>query len=157
MYSVTGRIGKIKQPWGGYLKRRDFNTIQLDDQIKLHEEENIYPALIGLAVDYLTRFMMGTPVEKAFEISCLGAEIAKEKKNAMSLLGKIKGLDKKSVSAACKVVGYDVCFRAGMGGFKPVSEINPDDATIENIITMVKRGITFSVALKFIKKVINNL
>ena len=35
-------------------------------------------------------------------------------KNATSLLADIKGLDKKSITNACKLVGYDVCFRAGV-------------------------------------------
>ena len=64
-------------------------------------------------------------------------------KNATSLLADIKGLDKKSITNACKLVGYDVCFRAGIIGYKPVEEINPDKDTIENIVTMINRSLSF--------------
>lgn len=143
MYSVTGRIAKIKQPYGGYIKRTDFDVIQLYDHHVLHEVENLHPALVGLIVDYMTRFIMGTPVEEAFKISCIGAHIAKEDEKARELSKSITGLNKESVSAACKLAGYDVCFRAGMSGYKPVSEINPDNNTLENIIVMVNRGVDF--------------
>lgn len=41
------------------------------------------------------------------------------------------------------MVGYDVCFRAGIIGYKPVEEINPDKDTIENIVTMINRSLSF--------------
>ena len=64
-------------------------------------------------------------------------------KNAEKLLKGVKGLDDKSVSNACKLVGYDVCFRASIMGYRPVEEINPDSDTIENIVIMVNRGLKF--------------
>lgn len=59
MYSVTQRISKIKQPRGGYIKRKDFTCITLEDGIELNSQENIHPSLIGLVIDYMTRFCMG--------------------------------------------------------------------------------------------------
>lgn len=155
MYSVTKRISMIKQPYGGYLNKKQFEVSSIDDGKVLNGTENIHASLVGLAVDYLTRFMMGTPVMEAFRISLQGAfcldlflDKATDKKglaqnNAKKLLKGVKGLDNKSVSNACKLVGYDVCFRAGVIGYKPVEEINPDVNTIENIITMVNRSLTF--------------
>ena len=35
----------------------------------LSTEENIHPSLVGLVVDYLTRFMLGKTASEAFEIS----------------------------------------------------------------------------------------
>ena len=119
MYSVTKRISMVKQPYGGYLNKKQFDITTIDDGKTLNEAENIHASLIGLAVDYLTRFMMGTSVKG------------------------IKGLDNESVSNACKLVGYDVCFRAGVIGYKPVEEIKPDSDTIENIVIMVKRSLAF--------------
>ena len=55
------------------------------------------------------------------------------------MLNEINGLDDKSISAAYKLVGYDVCFRAGIQYYKPVENINPDKDTIENIRTMIER------------------
>lgn len=152
MYSVTKRIGMIKQPRGGYINKKEFTITQLEDSISLNENENIHASLVGLAVDYMTRFMMGTVKEEAFSISLKGAMsldlfTADKKqsamKNAMTLLKNIKGLDKKSITNACKLVGYDVCFRAGIIGYKPVEEINPDIDTIENISTMINRSLSF--------------
>ncbi len=73
MYSVTKRISMVKQPYGGYLNKKQFDITTIDDEKILNETENIHASLIGLAVDYLTRFMMGTTVEKAFKISLQGA------------------------------------------------------------------------------------
>lgn len=152
MYSVTKRISMIKQPRGGYINKKDFTFIQFEDGIKLNENENINAGLVGLAVDYMTRFMMGSKREVAFSISLMGARVLDRfqlnkkqsaQKNAISLLKKIKGLDAKSIINACKLVGYDVCFRAGIGRYKPVEEINPDADTVENIIVMINRSLSF--------------
>lgn len=143
MYTVTGRIQRIKQPYGGYLRVRDLNVKQFDDGKALFDNENIHPGLVGLAVDYLTRFIMGASLEDAFQISLLGAREAKETDNASLLLSDIVGLDGKSVISACKLVGYDVCIRFGMSKYKPVSDIVPDTNTVENIITLVSRCIDF--------------
>ena len=42
MDSVTSRIGKIKQPRGGYIKPSEFDRIVLDDDRSLSETENIH-------------------------------------------------------------------------------------------------------------------
>ena len=59
------------RPRGGYIKRKDFTCITLEDGIELNSQENIHPSLIGLVIDYMTRFCMGTPKETAFHISIL--------------------------------------------------------------------------------------
>ena len=74
MYSVTRRIKSIKQPRGGYIPRKQFSEIQLDDKRTLNDVENIHATLVGLAVDYLTRWAMGTDYIEAFKISILGAK-----------------------------------------------------------------------------------
>lgn len=155
MYSVTKRISMVKQPYGGYLNKKHFDVITIDDEKILNEAENVHVSLIGLAVDYLTRFMMGTPAEEAFKITLQGAlcldlflNSASVKrgvalKKAKKLLRGIKGLDYKSISNACKLVGYDVCCRAGVIWYRPIEEIRPDSCTIENIAIMVERSLTF--------------
>jgi hypothetical protein len=141
--TVTQRIKQIKQPRGGYINPKEFNTICLNDGINLNEEENIHSILVGIAVDYLTRYMTGTPKEEAFKISIKGAAKVEEFIYAFELLDEISGLDDKSISNACKLVGYDVCYRSGIMGYKPVQGIVPNDATISNIRTMVNRSIKF--------------
>lgn len=53
MCSVTQRIGKIKQPRGGYIKPKEFELTMLDggDIDDLHPVENVSPGLVGIAVD----------------------------------------------------------------------------------------------------------
>ena len=142
MASVTQRIRAIQQPYGGYLKPSEFKIIEYNDNNTL-AEENIHSSLVGLAVDYMTRYVMGSPLEEAFKISLIGAKLIDELEEATELLNNIDGLNSKSVFYACKLVGYDVCYRAGPMGYKPVDDIEADDDTINNIIIMVKRSIEF--------------
>lgn len=142
MASVTQRIKEIKQPRGGYLKPSEFEKIQFEDNIKLNDE-NINSSLVGLTVDYMTRYMMGTPIEEAFKISLMGARIINDSKYSLKLLHNIKGLDNKSIYNACKLVGYDVCFRAGPMAYRDVKTINADNDTINNIKIMIDRSLKF--------------
>lgn len=143
MASVTQRIKQIKQPRGGYINPKEFSITTLDDGVELHPDENIHSSLIGLAVDYLTRYSIGTPANEAFKISLMGASIIREVNYAEKLLSGIAGLDELSIINACKLSGFDVCFRAGPMGYKPVQEIEPDSFTIDNIRIMVNRSKKF--------------
>lgn len=143
MVSVTQRINAIKQPRGGYLPPSNFDVSQLPYQEELAPAENIHASLVGLAVDYLTRMMTGTSVEEAFRISLLGASLIGEVEQAIGLAEAIVGLDSYSIICACQLVGYDVVFRAGKLGYKPVDKILPDMWTIENIRIMVERSLAF--------------
>ena len=143
MASVTQRIRAVHQPYGGYLRARDFRKTKQDDQIELFPEENIHTSLVGLAVDYLTRFTMGCPVQEAFIISLAGSAVINDTRRSSRLAKQITGLDDRSITCACKLAGYDVCVRAGTQGYKPVDEINPDANTIFNIRTMVERSVRF--------------
>ena len=55
----------------------------------------------------------------------------------------VKGLDNASIINAMKLVGFDVCFRAGFMGYRPIDEIQPDAMTIDNVRGMVKRSLEF--------------
>lgn len=151
MASVTGRISAIKQPKGGYIKPSDFDTFIFDDGISLNTEENVHSSVIGMAVDYLTRYILGADSDEAFKISLQGAMVAeslglkKATSVAEKLLRKIKGLDEKSVINACKLVTFDVWFRNPNGAkmAKGYTETNPDEDTVENIQTLVDRSATF--------------
>lgn len=156
MYSVTQRIRRIHQPYGGYLPIRNFHATILDDGKKLIPGENIHGSLVGLCVDYMTRFLSGTPVKEAFSISLAGAydlDLSNKKSKqehtnvefnkAMELLSKITCLNDESVFHACKLVGYDVCFRAGTTYYQSVDNIEPNQATIYNITVMIQRSLSF--------------
>ena len=76
MTSVTQRISLVKQPRGGFLPVKLFSEEKLSDGKELFSQENVSPNLVGLCVDYLSRFMIGSDKEQAFEISLLGASLA---------------------------------------------------------------------------------
>lgn len=142
--TVTQRCRQVKQPRGGYINPKVMEVIELEDnKRKLNPEENINPGLIGLAVDYLSRYMSGASVEESFEISMRGAAIIKEEKKAKKMVSEIKGLGNKSIINAVKLSGFDVCYRADSAYYRPVDEIKPDALTINNIRTTVERSIDF--------------
>ncbi len=143
MVSVTKRISKTKQPRGGYIKPKEFTVINLEDSQQLHTEESISGIIIGLAVDYLTRFSLGTSSNQAFGISIRGAKIINKYGYAIQLLDSIVGLDDESIRSACKLVGFDVVYRAGTAAYtKPAEFISPDNDTISNIRTLVSTYFT---------------
>lgn len=145
MCSVTRRIDKIKQPRGGYIRPKEFETTVLDGGgiDELNPVENVSPSLVGMAVDYLTRFMSGTSAMGAFKISEMGSRVVQRKELFDQLLSNVKGLDDDSISAAVKLSGFDSAYRAGVMAYRPVQNINPNSDTIENIRTMVERSLRF--------------
>lgn len=143
MASVTQRIAGYKQPEGGLLSIRLFDKKEYPGEFISNDEENIPPGLVGIAVDYLTRYMRGETIEEAFAISLCGASIISEIQNCSNLLSMVNGLDDQSIVYACKVVGYDVCYRAGPQGYREVALINPNSATIAHVRTMVQRTLLF--------------
>ena len=143
MISVEQRIKQITQPKGGYLSSQQFDIITLENHHALHACENISKKLIGLAVDYLTQVQTGVPVEEAFKVSLIGAHLVGEDAFAQQYAEQIRGLDTDSIFYACKLVGYDVCFRTSVLSYKPVHLICADQYTIENIYHMVNRSLAF--------------
>lgn len=142
--SVTQRIKQVKQPRGGYINPKELMVVSLGDGADaLNPVENVHPSLMGLAVDYMTRFMTGSSAKDAFAISLSGAQIIDEMDLAQKLLTDIKRLDDNSIICAVKLGGFDVCRRAGAMRYKPVEDINPDANTIENIRVMVQRAMYF--------------
>ncbi|MPM81634.1 hypothetical protein SDC9_128690 [bioreactor metagenome] len=139
MASVLQRISQIKQPRGGYLPLALFDCTSLADEFIISDQENIGKGLIGTAVDYLYRFICTHDAERAFSVSLLGAREIKEKERAMALLNSISGLDDLSIINACKLTGYDVCFRSSISRYVPVENILPNAETIQNIRVMVNR------------------
>ena len=153
MSSVTGRIASVKQPYGGYIKPSDFRKISFTDEYTLNEDENVHASLIGMAVDYMTRYLMDdeASIEEAFAISLRGAAIAEDhgvknaKKIASKLVKKCDALNDQAIINACKLVSFDVWVRniAQAPLAKSYEEINPDKHTIENIRIMIERSVIF--------------
>jgi len=105
--------------------------------------ENISPALVGMAVDYGFRVARGSSPRHAFAISLVGAEMIRKSDVAEDLLAKVSGLDDESIVSICRLAGFDVVRRAGASKYRPVHEIKPDEATTEQIRTMVNRTLAF--------------
>ena len=151
MSSVTERIKQIKQPRGGYIKPSQFYSIPMGDINELSEVENVHPSVIGMVIDYMTRFMMGEKVEKAFRISIIGAALASELSGrntddtVQKLLADIKGIDDLSIINACKMVTFDVWRRNPRDAItaKTAEDINPNADTIRNIRIMIQRSLSF--------------
>lgn len=145
LLSVTQRVNVTRQPHGGYLPPRGFDTTPLDggDMSMLHPKENINAGLVGSAVDYLSRYMTGTPKEEAFKISRAGARLGGYSEACDRLLNQVTGLDDDSIIAAVKLTGYDSIFRAGPSSYQPVENITPDEDTVDDIRIMVERAAGF--------------
>ena len=151
--SVTQRITDVKQPHGGFVKASNFHTEILSDGLTLYPNENIHASLIGMCVDYLSRFMLGANVEDSFFIPLMGSKIAMEYTGdesyftrALSSLNKIVGLDDESIIHAAKLVSYDVWFRNSHAialRSTDLDQINPDANTVSNIRLLVERTVRF--------------
>ena len=107
MFSVTQRVENITQPRNGYLPSKSLSVYSYMDGKEIDFTTPIYSAFAavqGMAVDYLTRFMSGERAEDAFSISMMGAAMMSDEAQAFDLLKRIKGIDRSSVDAACKLV-----------------------------------------------------
>lgn len=142
--TVTQRIAAVKQPTGGYLRVRDMIATRWQDAEALPSDlENTSSVIVGLGVDYLSRFLMGAPAYEAFAISLLGARVVGSSAAAQRMLDRVTGLDDQSILAACRLAGYDSAYRAGRQAFRPVGQINPNTATRGHIREMVNRTLGF--------------
>ena len=143
MFSVTRRIENVTQPKLGYIPPKELKAITYFDKYEIKKINPAYKATEGMAVDYLTRFMNGTPKHIAFQVSLMGAEEVDERDNAYKLLNGIKGLDSASIRNACQLVGYDVVYRRGRYSYSPVDKIRPSKQMIQNIDILVNRSLIF--------------
>ena len=143
MATVTQIVNQIKQPRGGYLSIKKFSTEKFSDGNILYEDENIAPTLIGITTDYLVRFILTNNKKEAFSISLQGAINVNEEDIALKLLENINSLDDLSITCACKLAGYDVCYRMGPIYYKDISGIVPNKNTINNIRILVKRTLSY--------------
>ena len=66
MSSVTQRVKQIRQPYGGFVRPRDFEVVEFEDD-KVLLAENLYGGSVATVVDYMTRFIIEGFAEKAFD------------------------------------------------------------------------------------------
>ena len=146
---ISDRIKQVQQPEGGYIPLKMLKVEPVDEDVDtLNPEENVSPYLINSAVNYMARFMMGgMPAKYIFghPISVarrIGGDTLALKAYDLAKTG-IKGLDDESIINAVKLSEFDACFFAGAESYQPIEEINPDEATIQNVRTMVERSLHF--------------
>ena len=149
MATVVSRIKQIKQPYGGYVPLTMFEEIKFDDEIILNDNETIHASIVGMAVDYLTRFIINNNAEEAFHISIIGAK-SKDKimgsngkclKEAYKSLKKVCGLDDESITNAVKLAKFDIWHRNPFAALQTNDTNEPSSETIENIRILVNRTI----------------
>ena len=146
MLSVTQCVRRIIQPFGGYLPSDAFTVREYHDGKILNDSDESLSAfrwMQGTVVDYLTRMLCGVPVEKAFQVSLLGAAAVNELGNAIVLAKSINGLDQTSIRNACKLVRYDVAFRSSPMQYAGSDEAAVPNYLIDNIAILVERGVAF--------------
>ncbi len=150
MLSVTGRIETVSQPNGGYVPKSLFRTKSYDDYNEIHEINITLSSIQGMAVDYLTRFIISNNKLKAFDISIQGAlrldevyENHKEYQNVMALLDGVTGLDRQSIINTCRIVCYDSVRRAGIESYQPAEDVEFSEELYANIPVLVNRCISF--------------
>lgn len=143
--NVTKRIFIFPQPKGGFLPLKSFKKTPFEykGNKALNPEINIFPGLVGLASDYLTRIVTGSDPEKVFNVALTGALFLDKGDQCHGYVKSIKGLDDESIVAAVRASAFDTAYRAGPGTYKPAENINPDEKTIENIRIIVNRALRF--------------
>lgn len=151
--TVTQFAEITKQPLRGYVPVNVFKKKTYNDNKKLNIGENIHKSIMGLCVDYLTRYMVDKNKEKAFEISLRGLSLMPEGvrreigfyESAEEVLRDINGLDETSIKRACLLCCFDQCYRVGISYYKGfnINMVLPDENTINNIRVMVERACSF--------------
>lgn len=140
MVSVTDRVCHVHQPEKGYVSPSKLKIRHFQDDIRLSPVLE-YPQLAGMAVDYLTRFLLTGDKIKAFEVSISGAKLANNYSIAEELLNGITGLDRNSIDSAIELVQYDAVTR----GRVEVVHIptQKSEEFLESVRTMVIRSVSF--------------
>lgn len=143
MASILETIKNLKQPEGGYLSPNAFKEIFLNDELEITSSENIPLSIVGIVIDYMTRYLLIGDAKNCFRVSLTGAISVNETDKANELLEQINGLNDQSIVAACKLVGYDICFRESPDLYQSVDNISPDNQSINNIKSMIIRSMAF--------------
>lgn len=150
MIPVTHWTRLVKQPRGGYLPIKHMHVEKFDDGVELHEKENLNPGTVGTAIDYLSRALSGVDVGDVYSLPLKGAEHLGKKYLAGKYLSEIMmftddmEICPELVHAGVNLSRYDIAFKADARYLNALKgEVNLDDATMENIMTMLERILAF--------------
>lgn len=160
MLSVTNRIKTVSQPQNGYVPKTLFSFKKYEDYKELKPIKSALASIQGLAVDYLSRFILSGDKMKSFNISLLGAakvdkayESDNATKNALSLLEHVTGLNQESAINVCKIVCYDAAYRAGLEHYQSPDEILFEDDLFDNVLILTERTL---ILLKDVGTIVND-
>ena len=142
MVSVTRRVDEVVQPMNGFLDPLAMEHVRYRDNVTL-EAESVNPALVGTAVDYLTRMELGDKIGHAFETPLMGAYLGNRYGEASRLLKGIIGIDDESICNAVRLSTFDSYHRACRPMSIDPDELFIDNATCNNIRNMVIRSKNF--------------
>lgn len=155
--TVTQAVKAVKQPRGGYVPPKLMVEEDLADDAYRAElidkmaEEQSSPATIGVAVDYLTRFMLekrtGIPEKKSsmecFSIPRKGIRFGANNLELSAdrfekLVEKVNGLDDNSIDAMFQLTAWDSMYRTGL----PVDPetLHPNEITCKHVRMMVEKA-----------------
>ncbi|QMT98785.1 hypothetical protein H3143_01470 [Mycoplasma tullyi] len=143
--SVTTVIRYTTQPKGGYLPFKMFKEHSLvPDEFLSHKLENIHPTLMGLVVDYLTRYMLSSDPNGSFKISLMGAILINQLDDFWYLLDQInESLDDDVIIAAIRLTTFDHYYRQGITEYEDPFILDPNDISINHVREMVNRSLNF--------------
>lgn len=154
MIPVTAWARKVKQPRGGYLPVKSMYAERFDDGRTMNPVENLNPGTVGTAVDYISRVMAGGDVRDVFRLPIAGAEKLGRKVMADRYVSEIMifadGLEpgddlRDLITAGLNLSRFDVAFKASDARYLGAlnGEVAIDDATMENMQTMLRRIAAF--------------
>ena len=146
--STAGRSASeyIEQPEGGHILPKPFEVKSLGEGgDALNPEGNVSLDLVASAVGYMTGVMSGELTESVFRFPLFVARRIGGDAFAVAqhLIDDINGLDNGSIINALKLSGFGNRFLVDPENYQPLEEINPDEVTIQNVRTMVKRLLRF--------------
>ncbi|MHA8111302.1 hypothetical protein ACYATP_07475 [Lactobacillaceae bacterium Melli_B4] len=146
MVNVTSRVKQVTQPRGGYVPSKLFKKIPLDDDYTLNPNEDSHKGtLIGLTVDYFSRFLLGASKQSSWGVSLIGADTLNATETADQLLSEIDGLNDQSLQAAYRLSGFDVAKRANSSDYRDVMgpEFTLSAPELSNLKILINRVMHF--------------
>lgn len=146
--SASEYIEQINQPRGSYIPPGVLEVESLSKGVDtLNPEENVGPDLIISAVQYMARVKLGTPAEVVFRVPMFVARRLEGDAFVFKALDLIKtgidDLDDESIINAVKLSAFGAPFFADPKSYESIEGINPDEATIQNVRTMVGHWLHF--------------
>ena len=146
--SLSERVNSIEQPPGGYVSPDSMSVKVLGEGAAGLKPSDFDPELVASTVFRLAFFACDG--EEVFMPSKYGAAMVGEVYRAREIFERFKNMadwketpKRENVFDAVRLAGFDVCYEKGAEFYTPFDGIVPDDAAVDNIMTMVDRSLEF--------------